>query len=59
VATVNACRRHANESELSLADMQSQGVIEYIRSRGTPGKYQSYTEADVGALRASGYEVRF
>jgi len=60
VATVNACRRHANESALSLADMQSQGVIEYIPFPAElRGKYQSYTEADVGALRASGYEVPF
>jgi len=60
VATVNACRRHANESELSLADMQSQGVIEYIPFPAElRGKYQSYTEADVGALRASGYEAPF
>jgi len=60
VATVNACRRHANESALSLADMQSQGVIEYIPFPAElRGKYQSYTQADAGALRASGYEAPF
>ena len=60
VATVNACRRHANEAALSLADMQSQGVIEYIPfPTELRGKYQSYTQADVGALRASGYDAPF
>ncbi|MEK7231157.1 MAG: ADP-glyceromanno-heptose 6-epimerase [Pseudomonadota bacterium] len=60
VATVNACRRHASEAALSLADMQSQGVIEYIPFPAElRGKYQSYTQADVGALRASGYDAPF
>ncbi len=58
VATVNACRRHANEAALSLADMQRQGVIEYIPfPPELSGKYQSYTQADIGALRASGYDA--
>lgn len=60
VATVNACRRHAGEAALSLADMQSQGVIEYIPFPAElRGKYQSYTQADVGALRESGYDAPF
>ena len=60
VATVNACRRHANESALSLADMQRQGVIEYIPFPAElRGKYQSYTQADIGALRASGFDAPF
>lgn len=60
VATVNACRRHADEAALSLADMQRQGVIEYIPfPPELQGKYQSYTQADIGALRASGYDAPF
>ena len=60
VATVNACRRHANEAALSLAEMQRQGVIEYIPfPPELSGKYQSYTQADIGALRASGYDAPF
>jgi len=56
VATVNACRRHANEPPLALADMQRQGVIEYIPfPPELPGKYQSYTQADISALREAGY----
>ena len=58
VATVNACRRHNNEAALSLTDMQRQGVIEYIPFPAElRGKYQSYTQADIGALRASGYDA--
>ena len=60
VATVNACRTHANEAALSLGDMQQQGVIEYIPFPAElRGKYQNYTQADAGALRASGYDAPF
>ena len=60
VATVNACRAHANEAPLSLSDMQAQGLIEYIPFPGDlKGKYQSYTQADIGALRAAGYRSPF
>ena len=56
VATVNACRRHANEAPLTLADMQRQGIIEYIAfPPELAGKYQSYTQADISALRGAGY----
>ncbi|HYK12782.1 MAG TPA: ADP-glyceromanno-heptose 6-epimerase [Burkholderiales bacterium] len=58
VATVNACRRHANEPPLALADMQRLGVIEYIPfPPELAGKYQSYTQADISALREAGYAV--
>ena len=56
VATVNACRKHANERALTLAEMQQQGVIEYIPlPPELAGKYQSYTQADISALRRAGY----
>jgi ADP-L-glycero-D-manno-heptose 6-epimerase len=59
VATVNACRVHAGGAALSLADMQSQGIIEYIPfPADLKGKYQSYTQADISALRAAGYQAR-
>ncbi len=58
VATVNACRAHAGETALSLAALQSQGLIEYIPfPADLKGKYQSYTQADIGALRAAGYKA--
>ena len=56
VAAVNACRKHNHESALTLADMRGQGVLEYIPFPAElAGKYQSYTEADISALRAAGY----
>jgi len=60
VATVNACRKARDESPLSLAAMQQQGIISYIPfPEELKGKYQSYTEADVAALRAAGYAEPF
>ncbi len=58
VATVNACRQHAGAAALALADLQSQGMIEYIPfPADLKGKYQSYTQADISALRAAGYRA--
>jgi ADP-L-glycero-D-manno-heptose 6-epimerase len=60
VATVNACRQHANEAPLALADMQCQGIIDYIAfPPELAGKYQSYTQADITALRGAGYAAPF
>jgi len=60
VAAVNACRKHDHEAPLSLADLQRQGAIEYIPfPSDLEGKYQSYTQADIGALRRSGYDAPF
>jgi len=60
VATVNACRQHDAEAPLTLAQMQSQGIIEYITfPPDLEGKYQSYTQADISALRAAGYRAPF
>ena len=59
-ATVNACRRAAGEPELTLALMQAQGAIRYIPfPQDLEGKYQSYTQADMTALRAAGYAGGF
>lgn len=60
VATVNGCRAAAGEPALSLADLQSKGMIRYIPFPGDlKGKYQSYTQADLTALRAAGYAAPF
>jgi ADP-L-glycero-D-manno-heptose 6-epimerase len=60
VATVNAVRRARHEPALSLADMNTQGLIEYIPfPQGLKEKYQSFTEADLTQLRAAGYETPF
>lgn len=40
--------------------MQQQGLISYISfPESLRGKYQSYTQADIGALRNSGYTEEF
>jgi len=60
VATVNSCRRRVAETPLTLAQMQEQSIIEYITfPSDLEAKYQSYTQADIGALRAIGYDAPF
>jgi ADP-L-glycero-D-manno-heptose 6-epimerase len=60
VAAVNALRQAAGKPALSLAELQQQGQIEYIPfPEQLRGKYQSYTQADIGALRDSGYTEPF
>jgi len=60
VASINACREAGGEPPLALAAMQQQGVIRYIPfPADLKGKYQSYTQADMSALRAAGYSEPF
>jgi len=60
VATVNACRALENLPALSLTDMVAQGIVEYIDfPEALKGKYQSFTQADISALRAAGYQEDF
>jgi len=60
VAAVNACRKARGEAPLTLAAMRERGVIQYIAfPEDLKGKYQSYTQADVSALRAAGYDAPF
>ncbi|MBI4985167.1 MAG: NAD-dependent epimerase/dehydratase family protein, partial [Rhodocyclales bacterium] len=55
-STVNACRALEGKPALSLADMVAQGIVEYIAfPEALKGKYQSFTQADISALRAAGY----
>jgi ADP-L-glycero-D-manno-heptose 6-epimerase len=59
-ATINTLRQTEGKSALSLAEMHQQGVIEYIPfPDALRGKYQSYTQADISALRGSGYAEPF
>ncbi len=58
VAAVNACRK--GEPNLSLKQMQGQGIIHYIPfPEMLQGKYQNYTQADISALRSAGYQEPF
>ena len=59
VATVNAL---ANEGKpaLSLQQIVDQGLLEYLPfPEKLKGKYQSFTQADIAALRAVGYDEPF
>jgi ADP-L-glycero-D-manno-heptose 6-epimerase len=58
LATVNACRRVDGKVELGLDDLRHQGAIEYVAfPPQLVGKYQSFTQADLTALRAAGYRA--
>ncbi|MBA2351075.1 MAG: ADP-glyceromanno-heptose 6-epimerase [Burkholderiales bacterium] len=60
VAVVNACRATHGDAPLTLVEMRQQGIIEYIAfPANLKDKYQSYTEADLGALRGAGYDALF
>ncbi|HZV55390.1 MAG TPA: ADP-glyceromanno-heptose 6-epimerase [Rhodocyclaceae bacterium] len=59
-STVNACRALEDKPALSLAEMVNQGLVEYIDfPDALRGKYQSFTQADIGKLRAAGYKDEF
>jgi ADP-L-glycero-D-manno-heptose 6-epimerase len=59
-ATVNACRALEDKPALLLAEMVDQGIVEYIDfPEALKGKYQSFTQADISALRAAGYKDEF
>lgn len=60
VASVNGARALKGESELSLAAMVEQGIVEYVAfPEALKGKYQAFTQADLGKLRAAGYTDDF
>jgi ADP-L-glycero-D-manno-heptose 6-epimerase len=59
-AVVNACRRAEGQAPLELAQMRDQGLIQYIAfPDALKGRYQSYTQADLGALRRARYGAPF
>jgi ADP-L-glycero-D-manno-heptose 6-epimerase len=60
VAAVNSVRQARGKPALTLAAMQAQGLIEYIAfPQDLKGRYQSYTQADLTALRGCGYSEPF
>ena len=59
-ATVNACRAREGKPELPLEELVAQGLIVYSEfPDALKGKYQSFTQADISALRAAGYTEEF
>ena len=55
-ATINACRVAQGAEALSFEALHRAGAIEYIAfPPGLESKYQNFTQADLGRLRAAGY----
>ena len=60
LAVVNRCRTVSGSQSLSLEECQAQKIISYFDMPATlTGKYQDYTQADVGRLREAGYDREF
>jgi ADP-L-glycero-D-manno-heptose 6-epimerase len=60
ISVVNALREQRGDAALSLEQAVSDGFIEYIAfPNALRGKYQSYTQADLGALRSTGCDHAF
>ena len=59
-ATINAVRASRGEKEQPLQELLESKTIRYVPfPPALVGKYQSYTQADVSALRAAGYQAPF
>src|SRR3569623_1247 len=61
-ATINTLRAATagEQASFSQNEMKKQGLIQYIPFPDQlRGKYQSYTQADIGALREAGYREQF
>ena len=59
-AVVNAMSQQSGKPALSLADMVSQQLVQYIPfPAALVGKYQCHTQADLTALRAAGCDHMF
>lgn len=58
LAVVNSLRQESGQGLLTLEAAQEAGAIEYIpMPEALAGKYQSFTEANIEALRGAGYEA--
>ncbi len=60
LATINCCRNAKGDQPVDLAEARAQGLIEYAPfPDALKGKYQNFTQADVGALRRAGFAAPF
>jgi ADP-L-glycero-D-manno-heptose 6-epimerase len=60
VAVINTLRAEEGKPALTLEEMHKQELLRYIPfPEQLKGKYQSYTQADMGAMRAEGYDAEF
>lgn len=59
-AVVNACRAQRGEAPFSLAQQVADGLVQYVPfPEALVGKYQCRTQADLSALRSTGYDAEF
>ena len=60
LAVVNSCRTVSGSKSLCLEECQTQEIIRYFDMPASlTGKYQDFTQADVGRLREAGYDRKF
>jgi ADP-L-glycero-D-manno-heptose 6-epimerase len=60
VAVINTLRADQGEAALTLEEIRKKELLRYIPfPEQLKGKYQSYTQADMEALRAVGYDAPF
>jgi ADP-L-glycero-D-manno-heptose 6-epimerase len=57
-AVVNTMRTLRGQAPMSLEELVRHGSLRYVAfPEDLKGRYQSYTQADVSALRAAGYKA--
>ena len=60
VAVINSFRKRAGKPPASIKTLQDDRQVEYIPfPESLKGKYQSFTQADITALRRAGYKKTF
>ncbi|TMH11181.1 MAG: ADP-glyceromanno-heptose 6-epimerase [Betaproteobacteria bacterium] len=60
LATINCCRKAKGDQPVDLTEARRQGLIEYAPfPDALRGRYQNFTQADVGALRRAGFAAPF
>ena len=60
LAVVNSCQTASGSKPLNLEECQTQQIISYFdMPTSLTGKYQDFTQADVGRLREAGYDRKF
>lgn len=59
-AVINTARESRGEQRLPVGELVTQGLIQYVAfPQQLAGKYQSFTQADLGCLRDAGYASAF
>ncbi len=60
VAVINSFRQLSNQAPSDVKNLTKEGQIEYVPfPESLKGRYQSFTQADISALRRAGYKKPF